>query len=108
MFLSIQMKELLILHFEKITYQLFLFIYKIPGICISNLLIAYSTVKVVAGNQRLLYIVSYSVFFNFLFLKWVEQEIILPLYKWKTQLAGISREIPHPASGWRVEILTIW
>lgn len=101
MFLSIQMKGLLILHFEKITYQLFLFIYKIPGICISNLLIACSTGKVVAGNQKLLYIsnVSYSVFFNFLFLKWVEQEIILPLYKQKTQLAGISREIPHPASG---------
>lgn len=101
MFLSIQMKRSLTLHSEKITYQLFLFIYKTPGICISNLLIACSTGKVIAENQKLLYIsnVSYSVFFNSLFLKWVEQEIILPLYKQKTQLADISSEIPHPASG---------
>jgi len=51
---------------------------------------------------------TYSVSFNFLFLKWVEQEIILPLHEHKKpQPAGISSKIPHPASGYRVEILTL-
>jgi len=54
MLLSVQMKRLLILLSENITFRLLHFMYKTPYICISDLLIACSAGKAVAGRQKLL------------------------------------------------------
>lgn len=78
---SVQMEILFIMHHENTISQLLLSHIYITYICISNLLVPCSTGKAVAASQKLLQIsnVIYSVLFHFLFLKWVEQEIILPL-----------------------------